>query len=139
MTDIRAAIGSTASAGGAWRPYLRLARLDRPIGTWLLLFPGLVGDRPGRAEAGRIGSCIALFGIGAVAMRGAGCTLNDIVDRDFDAKVASAPAARPLPSGAVSVRPGGAASWRCSWRSAPLCSFCLNRLRDRLRASPCCC
>ena len=90
----------------SWRPYARLARLDRPIGTWLLLFPGwwAIAMAAAPAAAGwpdwRL---IALFGIGAVAMRGAGCTLNDILDRDFDARVART-RTRPIPSGAVSVR-----------------------------------
>jgi 4-hydroxybenzoate polyprenyltransferase len=83
------------------RPYARLARLDRPIGTWLLLFPGWWGI----ALAARRWPdpvLIALFALGAVAMRGAGCTLNDIADRDYDARVART-RLRPLPSGAVTV------------------------------------
>ena len=83
------------------RPYARLARLDRPIGTWLLLFPGWWG----LALAARRwpdASLLALFALGAVVMRGAGCTLNDIIDRDIDGKVART-RLRPLPSGAVSV------------------------------------
>jgi 4-hydroxybenzoate polyprenyltransferase len=89
----------------ALRPYARLARLDRPIGWWLLLIPcwwglalaGLAsgGGTPNLFHAG-------LFLIGAMAMRGAGCTFNDIVDRDFDAKVART-RSRPIPSGQVSV------------------------------------
>ncbi|WP_119462146.1 4-hydroxybenzoate octaprenyltransferase [Rhodospirillaceae bacterium SYSU D60014] len=85
------------------RPYLRLARLDRPIGTWLLLFPGwwaiALAAPPGSWPDWRL---LVLFGIGAVVMRGAGCTFNDIVDRDFDARVART-ATRPIPSGAVTV------------------------------------
>jgi 4-hydroxybenzoate polyprenyltransferase len=84
------------------RPYLRLARLDRPIGTWLLLFPcwwGAALATNGWPDPW----LIALFAVGAVVMRGAGCTYNDIVDRDFDARVART-ADRPIPSGAVSVR-----------------------------------
>ncbi len=84
------------------RPYARLARLDRPIGTWLLLFPGWWGI----ALASRRWPdpvLLLLFAIGAVAMRGAGCTLNDIADRDYDGQVART-RLRPLPSGAVSVR-----------------------------------
>jgi 4-hydroxybenzoate polyprenyltransferase len=83
-------------------PYARLARLDRPIGTWLLLFPGwwgiaLAGPRwPDPV-------LLALFALGAVAMRGAGCTLNDIADRDYDGQVART-RLRPIPSGRVSVR-----------------------------------
>ena len=84
------------------RPYLRLMRLDRPIGVWLLLFPcwwsiALAGNHWPNLWL------MALFTVGAVVMRGAGCTVNDIIDRDFDAQVART-AARPIPSGAVSVR-----------------------------------
>ena len=84
------------------RPYLRLVRLDRPIGTWLLLFPSWWG----LALAASVWPdpwLMALFAVGAVVMRGAGCVYNDIVDRDFDAQVART-ADRPIPSGAVSVR-----------------------------------
>src|SRR5690606_32971415 len=85
------------------RPYLRLARLDRPIGTWLLLFPGwwaiALAASAGAWPDWRL---LVLFGIGAVVMRGAGCTFNDIVDREFDGRVART-ATRPIPSGAVSV------------------------------------
>jgi 4-hydroxybenzoate polyprenyltransferase len=87
----------------AARPYARLMRLDRPIGTWLLLFPcwwGLALAWP--PDTVRIVVDILLFAIGALVMRGAGCTYNDIVDRDFDAKVART-ALRPIPSGQVSV------------------------------------
>src|SRR5712691_8192130 len=83
-------------------PYARLARLDRPIGTWLLLFPGWWGI----ALAARHWpdpALLLLFALGAVAMRGAGCTLNDIADRHYDGQVART-RLRPLPSGAVSVR-----------------------------------
>src|SRR5579885_2094821 len=81
----------------AARPYARLARLDRPIGTWLLLFPCWWGVAMGSARWPSLWLLI-LFGIGAVLMRGAGCTYNDIVDRDFDGKVART-AVRPIPSG----------------------------------------
>jgi 4-hydroxybenzoate polyprenyltransferase len=83
-------------------PYARLARLDRPIGTWLLLFPGwwgiaLAGPRwPDPV-------LLALFALGAIVMRGAGCTLNDIADRDYDGQVART-RLRPIPSGRVSLR-----------------------------------
>ena len=69
------------------RPYARLARLDRPIGTWLLLFPGWWGiaiASPRWPDP----VLLVLFAVGAVAMRGAGCTLNDIADRHYDALVA---------------------------------------------------
>lgn len=87
------------------RPYLKLARLDRPIGTWLLLWPCLWAiflATPASATAQRL-DLVALFAIGALVMRGAGCTYNDIIDRDFDAKVART-ALRPIPAGDVSVR-----------------------------------
>jgi 4-hydroxybenzoate polyprenyltransferase len=88
------------------RPYARLARLDRPIGWWLLLIPCWWGQA--LAELGQGGSgpnlwYAFLFLIGAIVMRGAGCTLNDIADRDFDAKVART-RSRPIPSGQVSVK-----------------------------------
>ncbi len=100
-TDIRAGDWVDRVAPSALRPYLRLARLDRPIGTWLLLFPcwwGIALAAKGWPDWG----LMILFGIGAVVMRGAGCTFNDIVDRDFDAKVERT-RVRPIPSGAVSV------------------------------------
>ncbi|HEY6993861.1 MAG TPA: 4-hydroxybenzoate octaprenyltransferase [Xanthobacteraceae bacterium] len=89
----------------AWaRPYLRLARLDRPIGSWLLLIPcwwsvGLAAVNAGtNVDLGYV----VLFFIGAFAMRGAGCTWNDIVDRDLDARVERT-RSRPIPSGQVTV------------------------------------
>jgi 4-hydroxybenzoate polyprenyltransferase len=90
----------------AWfRPYARLARLDRPIGWWLLLWPcwwsaALAADAAGRAFPKPLH--LVLFLVGAIAMRGAGCTYNDIVDRDIDVKVART-RSRPIPSGQVSV------------------------------------
>jgi 4-hydroxybenzoate polyprenyltransferase len=105
--------GRVADATGNWvdglapafaRPYLRLARLDRPIGSWLLLIPcwwsvGLAG-----MSAGRFPSVwhIALFFIGAFAMRGAGCTWNDLVDRNLDGLVERT-RSRPIPAKQVSV------------------------------------
>jgi 4-hydroxybenzoate polyprenyltransferase len=86
----------------AFRPYARMARFDRPIGTWLLLFPGWWSVALA-ADGWPSLWLIALFGIGAMVMRGAGCTFNDITDRDFDAKVART-ANRPIPSGQVSVK-----------------------------------
>ena len=99
--DIRAGDWVDRLAPAFWRPYFRLARLDRPIGTWLLLFPcwwGIALAGPTWPNWGMI----LLFGVGAVVMRGAGCTFNDIVDRDFDGRVERT-ASRPIPSGAVSV------------------------------------
>ncbi len=105
--------GRVADATGNWvdglapavtRPYLRLARLDRPIGSWLLLLPcwwsvGLAGMHEGRLPSLWH---IVLFFIGAFAMRGAGCTWNDLVDRDLDAKVERT-RSRPIPSRQVTV------------------------------------
>ena len=87
------------------RPYARLARFDRPIGTWLLLLPCWWSVAMASGTAGIGGPSIwllLLFAIGATVMRGAGCTYNDIVDRDFDAKVARTKS-RPIPSERVSV------------------------------------
>lgn len=87
------------------RPYLRLARYDRPIGSWLLLMPcwwsaalasGIARDVSG------LPLTVALFFIGAFVMRGAGCTWNDITDRNLDTKVERT-RSRPIPAGQVSV------------------------------------
>ena len=88
-----------------WKPYLRLARADRPIGVWLLLWPcwwslALAALNQGRPFPDL--RLMLLFAIGAIAMRAAGCAYNDIVDRDFDAKVART-RSRPIPSGQISV------------------------------------
>jgi 4-hydroxybenzoate polyprenyltransferase len=111
MSDATARV---ADATGNWvdtrapswsRPYLRLARFDRPIGSWLLLMPcwwsaalaaGVARD------VSQLPLVIALFFVGAFVMRGAGCTWNDITDRDLDAKVERT-RSRPLPAGQVSV------------------------------------
>src|SRR5204863_5996574 len=87
------------------RPYLRLARADRPIGAWLLLLPcwwsaGLAAVAAGQPYPNPWH--VFLFFIGAFAMRGAGCTWNDIVDRDLDGAVERT-RSRPIPSGQVSV------------------------------------
>jgi 4-hydroxybenzoate polyprenyltransferase len=92
--------GWVARLPTGWRPYVLLARLDRPIGAWLLFLPGLWGillGRPGTVEAIRL---VVLFGIGAVVMRAAGCVVNDLWDRDIDRKVART-ANRPLASGVL--------------------------------------
>ena len=86
------------------RPYLQLMRADRPVGTWLLLWPcwwsaALAWIASGQSRPDLW--LLALFAIGATVMRGAGCTYNDIVDRDFDAQVARTQG-RPIPSGRVS-------------------------------------
>lgn len=84
-----------------WRPYGKLARLDRPIGTWLLLFPGWWAMALAAEPLPPIWPMI-LFALGALVMRGAGCTVNDIADRDIDARVART-RTRPLPSGAITL------------------------------------
>jgi 4-hydroxybenzoate polyprenyltransferase len=92
-----------------FQPYLRLMRLDRPIGTWLLYWPCVFGLVLGAAAESRpFGTLhdlayVVLMAIGAIGMRGAGCAYNDIVDRDIDASVART-RGRPIPSGAVSVK-----------------------------------
>ena len=87
------------------RPYVALSRLDRPVGIWLLLLPCWIGVMFTTITAGfsfYFPLWIVLFAIGAVAMRGAGCTWNDITDRKFDAGVERT-AGRPLPSGQVTL------------------------------------
>jgi 4-hydroxybenzoate polyprenyltransferase len=108
------ATGAVADAIGNWvdtlapgwsRPYLRLARLDRPIGSWLLLLPCWWSSALAAVAAHARGPSLwhlVLFFVGAFAMRGAGCTWNDIVDRDLDASVERT-RSRPIPSGQVSV------------------------------------
>lgn len=89
----------------SWRPFLQLARIDRPIGWWLLLLPCWWSSALASVSQGqplRAGDLI-LFLIGAVAMRGAGSTYNDLIDREIDAKVERT-RLRPLPSGRVSVQ-----------------------------------
>jgi 4-hydroxybenzoate polyprenyltransferase len=107
------------------QPYAMLARLDRPVGIWLLYLPCLIGLAFVRMRTGLYLVdlfWVPLFLLGAVAMRGAGCTWNDITDKDFDAQVART-ALRPLPSGAVTLREAfaflgvqlavGLAVWAC--------------------------
>ena len=101
-TDIRAE-GWVARLPPAWRPYALLMRLDRPIGAWLLFLPApwaFAIAAPTWSEGIRL---VLLFGAGAVLMRGAGCVVNDLWDRDLDRRVART-AGRPLASGAISAR-----------------------------------
>ena len=115
MTD---GAGRVADSTGNWvdgvapewsRPYLRLARLDRPIGSWLLLLPCWWSAGLAAVAARQQVDLwlLVLFFIGAFAMRGAGCTWNDIVDRDLDKRVERT-RSRPIPSGQVSVRAAAA-------------------------------
>jgi 4-hydroxybenzoate polyprenyltransferase len=108
------AAARVADATGNWvdthaprwsRPYLRLSRLDRPIGSWLLLMPCWWSAALAAGVTGNLGQLpliIALFFVGAFVMRGAGCTWNDITDRDLDALVERT-RSRPIPAGQVSV------------------------------------
>src|SRR5437899_9779225 len=110
MSDATARV---ADATGNWvdtrapswsRPYLRLSRLDRSIGSWLLLMPCWWSAALAAGLSGNIRQVpltVALFFVGAFVMRGAGCTWNDITDRDLDARVERT-RSRPLPAGQVS-------------------------------------
>src|SRR5262245_27470641 len=111
MSDVTARVADSTgnwvdTHAPAWaRPYLRLSRFDRPIGSWLLLMPCWWSAALAAAISGHIKSLpltIVLFFIGAFVMRGAGCTWNDITDRDIDAKVERT-RSRPIPAGQVSV------------------------------------
>jgi 4-hydroxybenzoate polyprenyltransferase len=111
MSDSTARV---ADATGNWvdtrapswsRPYLRLARFDRPIGSWLLLMPcwWSAASAAGVArDVSQLAFVVVLFFIGAFVMRGAGCTWNDITDRDLDGRVERT-RSRPIPAGQVSV------------------------------------
>ncbi|MCC8967434.1 4-hydroxybenzoate octaprenyltransferase [Bradyrhizobium sp. Pear76] len=111
MSDVSARV---ADSTGNWvdthapvwsRPYLRLARYDRPIGSWLLLMPCWWSAALAAGVAHDVRALplvVLLFFIGAFVMRGAGCTWNDITDRDLDAKVERT-RSRPIPAGQVTV------------------------------------
>jgi 4-hydroxybenzoate polyprenyltransferase len=109
MTEARVAdaIGNWVDARApVWsRPYLRLARFDRPIGAWLLLLPCWWSAALASASARDVSHLpiiLVLFFVGAFVMRGAGCTWNDITDRDLDARVERT-RSRPIPAGQVGV------------------------------------
>lgn len=101
-TDIRTT-GWVARLPQAWRPYALLMRLDRPIGSWLLFLPGLWAFALVAPDWRQGLWLTALFGLGAVLMRGAGCVVNDLWDRDLDRQVERT-ARRPLASGALRAR-----------------------------------
>ncbi|MBS0233136.1 MAG: 4-hydroxybenzoate octaprenyltransferase [Proteobacteria bacterium] len=91
-------------APASWQPYLRLGRFDRPIGSWLLLFPCWWSQAMAQVNSGDHYPdpvYLLLFAIGAMAMRASGCAYNDYVDRDIDARVQRT-AGRPLPAGHIS-------------------------------------
>ena len=98
-TDI-VATGWVARLPRAWLPYLLLARVDRPIGAWLLFLPGAWGILLARASLVTSIRLLVLFAVGSIVMRSAGCVVNDLWDRDIDRKVART-AGRPLASGAL--------------------------------------
>ncbi|WP_298162667.1 UbiA family prenyltransferase [Brevundimonas sp.] len=107
-----------ARAPEGLKPWLKLGRFDRPIGIWLLLLPGWQGITLALAQSRTTPDLNDLwlflgFAIGACLMRSAGCAFNDIVDRDIDAKVART-AARPIPSGRISVKQAWAFVVGCS-------------------------
>ncbi|MBS1103058.1 4-hydroxybenzoate octaprenyltransferase [Gluconobacter sp. Dm-62] len=104
-TDIKLT-GRIARLPEPWRSYALLARLDRPVGTWLLFLPGVWGLflAPNASLQTRLIDTV-LFAFGSLVMRSAGCVVNDIWDRDIDAKVART-AGRPLASGALSLKQG---------------------------------
>jgi len=120
--------GLVARLPAKLRGLAQLARFDRPIGWWLLFWPGawgvLLAGGARNLESGRW-ALIAWLLLGAIAMRGAGCVYNDIIDRDLDRKVART-AARPVASGAVSLR----AAW--AW----LLALCLVGLVVLLQLRP---
>ena len=101
-TDIRTS-GWVARLPQAWRPYALLMRLDRPIGSWLLFLPGLWAFAMVAPDWRQGLWLTAFFGLGAVLMRGAGCVVNDLWDRDLDRQVERT-AGRPLASGALRAR-----------------------------------
>jgi 4-hydroxybenzoate polyprenyltransferase len=101
-TDI-AADGWVATLPRRWRPFALLARLDRPIGAWLLFLPGLWSILLGGASWRETAWLVALFFVGSFLMRGAGCVVNDMWDRDLDRQVTRT-AGRPLASGALRMR-----------------------------------
>ncbi len=105
-TDI-AADGWVASLPKAWRPYALLARFDRPIGGWLLFLPGLWSILLAQVAWRDTVWLIALFFVGSFLMRGAGCVVNDMWDRDLDRQVTRT-AGRPLASGVLRMRQAAA-------------------------------
>ena len=101
-TDIAASGWVTRLPRGI-RPYALLARIDRPIGAWLLFLPGLWSLLLAQLPPGQLIRLIVLFAVGAVVMRAAGCVVNDMWDRDMDRRVTRT-ASRPLASGALRMR-----------------------------------
>nr|ANC67959.1 4-hydroxybenzoate geranyltransferase [Arnebia euchroma] len=88
-----------------FQPYAHLARLDKPIGSWLLAWPAFWSVALAADDLGSLPKMLAIFGWWAIWIRGAGCTINDYFDRDFDKKVERTKS-RPLASGALSPAQG---------------------------------
>lgn len=114
MDSEKKVVQATDAIEGSWvyriapvmlRPYLKLARLDRPVGTWLLLWPCLwsLALAYDGQPIEMVLKLALLFAVGALAMRGAGCTYNDIMDQDIDAAVERTKT-RPIPAGEVSAK-----------------------------------
>ena len=108
QTEIADALNGTfvGALPDAWKPYAQMMRLDRPIGWWLLLLPcwwGLLLAQLANGDHWPDWWKVLLFFVGAIVMRGAGCVVNDLADRDIDAKVERT-RNRPLASGRVSVK-----------------------------------
>jgi 4-hydroxybenzoate polyprenyltransferase len=83
-------------------PYIRLSRMDKPSGAWLLFLPGAWSIAFAGTTLDNF-ALMGLFGIGTILMRGAGCTINDLWDKDFDRRVERTKS-RPIASGKISVR-----------------------------------
>ena len=132
-TDISAG-GWVARLPASWRPYAVLARLDRPIGSWLLFLPGLWSILLAGAAPAASVRLILLFGLGAVVMRSAGCVVNDMWDREVDRQVTRT-AGRPLASGALRMRQAAVFLLRAAAGSGWLVLLQLNRRWPRCWAS----
>ena len=142
FTDIKAR-GWVARLPASWQPYALLARLDRPIGVWLLVLPGFWAFALAARDWGQGLWLALLFGVGATAMRAAGCVVNDLWDRDIDRRVERT-RGRPLAAGTVTpfqalvflagALPGGAGGAgaaelprRSGWASPRWCRSCSIR------------
>lgn len=95
--------GWVARMPRTWQPYLILARMDRPIGTWLLFLPGVWGILLACPEGHEAVRLTILFALGSLVMRASGCVVNDLWDRDID-RLVTRTAGRPLASGTLRVR-----------------------------------
>ena len=143
MSDATARVADSTgnwvdSRAPSWsRPYLRLARFDRPIGSWLLLLPCWWSAALAAGIARDVSALplvLALFFIGAFVMRGAGCTWNDITDRDLDARVERT-RSRPIPAGQVSVPQASVSGRAGAGRTCRAAAVQPLRDHDRLRVA----